>query len=201
MAPFIVFEGIDGSGKSTQIDLLSQSLIANGHDPLVTQEPDGTPLGEAAGRWLRGYPNLSPVTELLLFEAARAEHVEKVIQPAIEAGRIVLSDRFAPSTMAYQSYGRGLDASIVEDLNRLAADGLKPTLTVFLDVPIEAARSRIEPDSLDVLENQRQEFHQRVRQGYLEMAANNPETWLTIDGTLPVDTIAEQIWARLQPLL
>jgi len=201
VAPFIVFEGIDGSGKSTQIELLSQSLIANGHDPLVTQEPDGTPLGEAAGRWLRGYPNLSPVTELLLFEAARAEHVEKVIQPAIEAGRIVLSDRFAPSTMAYQSYGRGLDASIVEDLNRLAADGLKPTLTVFLDVPIEAARSRIEPDSLDVLENQQQEFHQRVRQGYLEMAANNPETWLTIDGTLPVDTIAEQIWARLQPLL
>lgn len=201
MAPFIVFEGIDGSGKSTQIELLSKRLITNGHKPLVTQEPDGTPLGEAAGRWLRGYPNLSPLTELLLFEAARAEHVEKVIQPALEAGRIVLCDRFTPSTIAYQAYGRGLDVKMVEDLNRLAANGLRPTLTVFLDVPIEAARSRMESDSLDVLESQRQEFHRRVRQGYLEMAANNPETWLTLNGALPVDTIAQKIWARVHPLL
>ena len=201
MAPFIVFEGIDGSGKSTQIQLLNQRLISNGHDPLVTQEPDGTSLGEAAGRWLRGYPNLSPLTELFLFEAARAEHVEKVIHPALNAGRIVLCDRFTPSTIAYQAYGRGLDVKMVEKINRLAAGGLKPTLTIFLDVPIEAARSRIRPDTLDVLEGQRQEFHRRVRQGYLEMAANNPETWLTLNGVLPEDTIAEQIWSRTLPLL
>jgi len=201
VAPFIVFEGIDGSGKSTQIELLSRRLISSGHDPLVTQEPDGTPLGEAAGRWLRGYPNLSPLTELFLFEAARAEHVEKVIQPALNTGRIVLCDRFTPSTIAYQAYGRGLDVKTVEEMNRLAANGLQPTLTVFLDVPIDAAHSRIRPDSLDVLESQRHEFHQRVRQGYLEMAANNPETWLTLNGSLPVDTIAEKIWARVHPLL
>ena len=201
MAPFIVFEGIDGSGKSTQIELLNQRLVADGHDPMVTREPDGTPLGEAAGRWLRGYPNLSPLTELLLFEAARAEHVEKVIQPALDEGRIVLCDRFTPSTIAYQAYGRGLDVKTVEKMNRLAANGLQPTLTVFLDVPIDAARSRISPDSLDVLESQRHEFHQRVRRGYLEMAVNNPETWLTLDGALPVDTIAQKIWARVHPLL
>ena len=96
--------------------------------------------------------------------------MEKVIQPALNAGRIVLCDRFTPSTIAYQAYGRGLDVKTVAKINRLAANGLQPTLTVFLDVPIEAAHSRIKPDSLDVLEGQRQEFHRRVRQGYLEMA-------------------------------
>ena len=201
MATFIVFEGIDGSGKSTQIELLRQSLIDDGHDPLVTQEPDGTPLGEAAGRWLRGYPNLSPLTEFLLFEATRAEHVEKVIQPALNSKRIVLCDRFSPSTMAYQSYGRGLDAKTVEDINRLAAGGLQPTQIVFLDVPIEAALSRKESTKLDQFEKQNLDFYQRVRQGYLELAAKNPETWLTLDGTLPADAIAESIWARVLSLL
>ena len=152
MGLFIVFEGIDGSGKTTQVELLRQTLVANDHNPLVTQEPDGTPLGEAAGRWLRGYPNLSPLTELLLFQAARAEHVSKVIQPALDAGRIVLCDRFTASTIAYQSCGRGLDLQTIEGLNRLATNGLQPTLTVFLDLPPEATRARKQSDTLDEIE-------------------------------------------------
>ena len=201
MAPFVVFEGIDGSGKTTQIQILRRTLISNGHDPLVTVEPDGTPLGEAAGRWLRGYPNLSPITELLLFEAVRAEHVAKVIQPALDAGRIVLCDRFTASTMAYQACGRGLDAKIVGELNRLATGGLQPSLTIFLDLPVEAAQSRKDTGALDNFESQKWEFHQRVRRGYQDMAARNPKTWITVDGTLSKETIAENIWPRLHPLL
>ena len=201
MAPFVVFEGIDGSGKTTQIQILRRTLISNGHDPVVTLEPGGTPLGEAAGRWLRGYPNLSPITELLLFEAVRAEHVAKVIQPALDAGRIVLCDRFTASTMAYQACGRGLDAKIVGELNRLATGGLQPSLTIFLDLPVEAAQSRKDTGALDNFESQKREFHQRVRRGYQDMAASNPKTWITLDATLPKDTIAENIWPRLHPLL
>ena len=202
MALFIVFEGIDGSGKSTQIELLQQRLVANGHEPIVTREPDGTPLGEAAGRWLRGYPDLSSVTELLLFEAARAEHVAKVIRPALNSGRIVLCDRFSASTVAYQGCGRGLDVATVKEINRLATGGLQATLTVFLDMPVEEARSRKRADTLDEFEKQDSEFHQRVRQGYLTQAADSPETWLAVDATLPKNTMgAAKIWARLHPLL
>ena len=197
MSLFIVFEGIDGAGKTTQIEILRQTLIAEGHDPLVTREPGGTRLGEAAGRWLRGYPNLSPLTELLLFQAARAEHVEKVIRPALDAGRIVLCDRFAASTIAYQAYGRGLDLEMVEDLNRLATGGLQPTLTIFLDLPVEAARSRKDPNALDNFERPEKEFRQRVHQGYQTLAANNPKTWLTIDATLPKAAIARKIHPHL----
>ncbi len=201
MPPFIVFEGIDGSGKTTQIELLRQTLVANGHNPLVTQEPDGTPLGEAAGRWLRGYPDLSPLTELLLFQAARAEHVSKVIQPALDAGRIVLCDRFTASTIAYQSCGRGLDLQMIEDLNRLATNNLQPALTIFLDLPPEAIRTRKQSDTLDEIEKQNLDFYRRIRQGYQTLAADNPDTWLTIDGTLPKETIAEMVWTHVHPLL
>lgn len=201
MALFIVFEGIDGSGKSTQIELLQQRLVSNGHEPLLTEEPDGTPLGEAAGRWLRGYPDLSTVTELLLFEAARAEHVAKVIRPALNSGRIVLCDRFSASTIAYQGYGRGLDVETVEKINRLATGGLHPTLTVFLDLSPEVTRARKQADTLDEIEKQNLDFYRRVRQGYLAQASANPETWLTVDATLPQNAIAEKIWARLHPLL
>ena len=201
MAPFIVFEGIDGSGKTTQIAILSRKLVANGHDPLVTREPGGTPLGDHAGLWLRALHKLSPITELLLFNAARAEHVTKVIQPALDAGRIVLCDRFDASTIAYQAYGRGLDAKMVEKINRIATDGLQPTLTVFLDLPVEAAHSRKDAGALDNFESQKREFHQRVRQSYQDMAARNPNAWITIDATLSKETVAEKIWAHLQPLL
>ncbi len=201
MAPFIVFEGIDGSGKSTQIELLHQKLVAAGHPALVTREPGGTQLGDEAGRLLKSLANLSPITELLLFNAARAEHVLKIIQPALNSGRAVLCDRFTASTVAYQAYGRRLDVQTVEELNRLATGGLQPNLTVFLDLPIEAAHSRKDKDNLDEIERQSLEFHQRVRSGYQVQAANNADTWLTVDGTLSVDAIARQVWARVHALL
>ena len=201
MTLFIVFEGIDGSGKSTQIEHLQRKLVSRGYNPLVTQEPDGTPLGKAAGQWLRGYPGLSPLTELLLFEAARAEHVEKVIQPALDSGRIVLCDRFAASTVAYQSWGRGMDVELVENLNGLASSGLRPSLTFFLDLSVEDAHSRKNNGDLDNFESQASEFRQRVRSGYQDIAARNPKTWVTLDATLSEPTIAETIWSHIQPLL
>ena len=220
MAPFIVFEGIDGSGKTTQIQILRRTLISNGHNPVVTLEPGGTPLGEKAGPWLKSLGNLTPLTELLLFNAVRAEHVSKVIQPALDAGRIVLCDRFTASTLAYQSWGRGLDAKVVKEINSLATLDLQSSLTIFLDLPIEAAHSRKgvikkgnrqqlilwpgsrkKPDTIDEFEEQDWEFHRRVRQGYQNIATRNPNTWVTVDGTLSRETVAEKIWARLQPLL
>ena len=110
-------------------------------------------------------------------------------------------DRFAASTLAYQAYGRGLDNKMVEKLNRLATGGLQPSLTVFLDLPIEEAQSRKDAGALDNFESQKREFHQRVRRGYQTLAANNPQTWAIINGTLPKETIAKEIWHRLQPLL
>ncbi len=201
MAPFIVFEGIDGSGKSTQIELLHQRLENNGHRIRKTREPGGTHLGDEAGRLLKSIVNLSPITELLLFNAARSEHVARLIKPALDSGQIVLCDRFTASTIAYQAYGRGLDVKTVEKINRLATGGLQPTLTVFLDLPPEATRARKQSDILDEIEKQNLEFYRRVRRGYLEMASNNPETWLTLDGAPPVDTIAQKIWSRVHPLL
>ena len=212
MAPFVVFEGIDGSGKTTQIDILRRKLIANGHNPLVTREPGGTPLGEAAGLWLQSSIATSPPSpSLLLFNAVRAEHVTKVIQPALDAGHIVLCDRFDASTIAYQAYGRGLDAKMVKKINRIATDWLAANPD---RLPRSARRSGPSPLSrkrqsiypLDRSPGRRtstssakREFHQRVRRGYQDMAARNPRTWLTIDGTLPKETVAEKIWARLQP--
>lgn len=220
MAPFIVFEGIDGSGKSTQIELLRETLVANGHEPHVTREPGGTRLGDEADQWLKGIHKLSAITELLLFNAVRAEHVTKVIRPALDEGRIVLCDRFTPSTIAYQGYGRNLGTEVVGEINRLATFGLIPTLTIFLDLPVESAQSRSaiarkwdesqltlwtglrgDANLSDQFERQNRDFYRRVRKGYLEMAARNPETWLTLDGALPVDTLARKIWARVHPLL
>lgn len=205
MALFIVFEGIDGSGKSTQLELLHRRLASDGHRTIVTREPGGTELGDEAGRLLKSLVNLSPTAELLLFNAARAEHVTRIIRPALETGLdsdlIVLCDRFSASTIAYQGYGRGLDVNTVEKINRLATGGLEPTLTVFLDMPVEAARSRKHADTLDEIEKQNLDFYRRVREGYLTLAADNPETWLTVDATLPKNAIAEKIWARLHPLL
>ena len=205
MALFIVFEGIDGSGKSTQLELLHRSLVSDGHRTVVTREPGGTELGDEAGRLLKSLVNLSPIAELLLFNAARAEHVTRIIRPALESSMepdlILLSDRFSASTIAYQGYGRGLDIATVEKINRLATGGLQPTLTVFLDLPPEATRSRKHADTLDEIEKQNLDFYHRVREGYLTLAAGNPDTWLSVDATLPKNTIAEKIWTRLHPLL
>ena len=201
MGTFVVFEGIDGAGKSTQIQILHDALVSKGYNPLLTREPGGTPLGETVARWLKSYPQRSPLTELLFFNAIRAEHVTHVIKPALEAGRIVICDRFVASTLAYQGFGRGLDLQLIRQLNVLAAQGLQPSLTVFLDVHATTPHSRIDTEALDVFEKENLDFHQRVRQGFIEIAAEEDESWLVVNGSLEKEAIAKLVWGRVRTLL
>lgn len=207
MSPFITFEGGEGSGKSTQARALYRRLLKLGVPALLTHEPGGTPLGRDVRRWLKGGSGrgenekgeLDPETELLLFNASRAQLISQVIRPALKSGTVVICDRFYHSTIAYQGYGRGLDFALIEAANNIATQGLRPDLTLFLDMPVEQglARKRLR----DRFEREDLAFHQRVRQGYLEMAAKEPERWLVIDASLPRRDIARLIWERVEPLL
>ena len=170
MAEFIVFEGIDGSGKSTQARALYRRLLYRQHQVLLVHEPGGTPLGESLRRWVKRRQGLYPLTELYLFNAARAQLVEQVIRPALEKGVTVVADRFSASTVAYQNYGRGLDLELVLQMNQGATSGLSPNLTVFLDVPPELGRGRKKAGDNDNFDAAPLEFYQRVRQGYLDQA-------------------------------
>lgn len=201
MGTFLVFEGGDGAGKSTQARALFRRLSREGYRALLTHEPGGTALGEAVRRWLRTRSGLTALTELLLFTAARAQLVEKVISPALSSQHIVVCDRFTASTVAYQGYGRGLDLGLISELNEAATHGLRPDLTVFLDMPVEIGLTRKAGRSRDTFESEAVEFHRRVRQGYLALASMEPEGWLVLDGTLKMDTLAAQIWTKVQPLL
>lgn len=198
MSTFLVFEGIDGAGKTTQASILFEALMRKGHNVLLTREPDGTDLGEHVGDWLRRYPARSDMTELLLFCAARAEHVSQVIMPAIHQGRLVICDRYISSTLAYQGYGRGMDLEMIWEANKQATFGLEPRLTILLDVPVGTAEIRKGTENLDTFETERLSFRQRVRDGYLEMAAQAPERWLVVDGALSEDAVADRIWAGVQ---
>lgn len=213
MGLFIVFEGGEGAGKSTQARTLSRRLSREGYQVVTTHEPGGTPLGEAVRRWLKTRPGLTPTTELMLFTAARAQLLETVISPALNSGQIVVCDRFIASTVAYQGYGRGLDLELINLLNKAATQDLLPDLTVFLDVEVESglARKKGRPGGQtgerDTFESETLEFHRRVREGYLELASSEPPAfsgkagWLVIDGTLPRDTIASQIRGKVRQLL
>ncbi len=197
---FIVFEGIDGSGKSTQVRSLQGRLRQHGIDPLLIREPGGTPAGEHIRHILLDQPlTIEAVTELLLYEAARSELTRTVIRPALSAGRVVLADRFAMASVAYQGYGRGLNLAVVKQLNKIATDGVEPSITIILDVPVEIAFSR-KRRAFDRLERAGREFHERVRQGYRQLAQQTPNSVL-LDGTKPAPEIIEQIWTTIQPLL
>ena len=186
----IALEGVDGCGKSTQAVLLAGAIGA-----LSTAEPGATPLG-ATLRTLLLDPDLPPVSEraeALLVAADRAQHVVEVVQPALDAGRWVVSERFSGSTLAYQGYGRGLD---LEELRRLvlwAAQGITPDLTVLLDVPSALARGRLDPGRADRLERLDASFHERVRTGYLALAEEESDTWVVVDGSGSVDVVAERL--------
>ncbi|GBC75884.1 Thymidylate kinase [bacterium HR07] len=198
---FIVFEGIDGSGKSTQLRALSQRLQQYGIDPVVIREPGGTPVGEHIRQILLERPvGMEPLTELFLYEASRSELTRTVLRPALEAGRVVLSDRFAMASLAYQGYGRGLDFTLVQKFNTIATDGIEPSLTIILDVPVEVALAR-KRQAFDRLERAGREFHERVRRGYQELARHAPQNTLLLDGTRSESELAEQIWQRVQALL
>ena len=201
VATFIAFEGLDGSGKSTQARALSGRLRRRSRPVLLTHEPGGTPLGEALRRWLKTRRQLSPVAELSLFIAARAQLVYEVVGPALETGVTVVADRYAASTVAYQGYGRELGLDFVQELNQAATGGLTPDLTVLLDLPAEVALGRKDGQVSDTFEAAPSEFHLRVRRGYLAQAAQDPRRWLILDATQPQRELSRQIWAKIQPLL
>jgi dTMP kinase len=199
---FIVLEGGDGSGKSTQARMLAEALRHRGLDVLLTQEPAGTPLGVLVkGVFERahsqpGAPQLSPKTELFLFEAARADHVRTVIRPALEAGRVVICDRFADSTLAYQGYGRGLRLDEILKLNEIATEGLAPDLVLVFDVSPEVGIARADrggEKALDAIGQESLEFHRRVRDGFLGIARAGGERYVVIDAGRPQDQVAAEV--------
>ena len=200
MTSFIVFEGVDGSGKSTQARALVRRLRRRDVRVLFTHEPGGTPLGEYLRRWLKRNPQLSPVAELSLFIAARAQLINEVVQPALDSGVTVVSDRYAAATVAYQGYGRGLDPSLVRQVNSAATGGLAPDLTVLLDLAPATALSRKSMAPLDSIESAPLEFHQRVRESYLAQAAEDAQKWLILDATRPSRELSRQVWEKVRPL-
>ena len=200
----ITFEGIEGCGKSTQTHLLSRHLEADGHNVVVTREPGGTPIAENIREILLDPANeaMDPLTELLLYEAARAQHVAERIRPAIEAGSVVVCDRFFDSTTAYQGAGRNLPNIDLEMLHALATGGLSPDLTILLDLPVEAGLKRAtSAGSPDRIEAESVEFHQRVRQGFLDLAERNPVRIRTLDATGTPEDIAIHVSGLVDPVL
>jgi len=203
MSLFITFEGGEGSGKSFQARVLYRRLSKSATPVLLTREPGGTPLGKKLGRWLKWTDDraISPLTALLLFNASRAQLVSEIIRPKLESGITVICDRYADSTTVYQGYGRGLDLGIVQTINNVATQGLKPDLTVLLDVSVEVGLARKSNESHDRFEQEEIAFHQRVKEGYLNLTANETERWLVIDASQPKEKIAQIIWQRVNQLL
>jgi dTMP kinase len=202
LALFITFEGGEGCGKSTQSKLLLKKLQQENVPAMLTHEPGGTPLGNELRRALKKQrgSSISPLAELFLFAASRAQLVAEVIRPALEDGKVVICDRFSHSTLVYQGYGRGLDLTSVETVNNLATGNLRPDLTIFLDISPE--QGLVRKGSLrDRFERENLSFHGRVREGYLKMAAAETDRWLVIDASLPKGKIADIIWNRVSPLL
>ena len=190
---FITFEGIDGAGKSTQIDVIEETLRARGLEVIRTREPGGTPLGEVIRKELLTV-SMDPSTETLLFFASRAEHIAKVIRPAIERGAWVLSDRFTDATYAYQVGGRGFPAHKVEELERWTQGDLQPDRTVLFDIEPEVAAERVaRARNLDRFEKESLDFFTRVRNAYLERARRNPQRFLIIDSMRDKETVSDEL--------
>jgi dTMP kinase len=211
LAFFVTFEGPEGSGKTTQIQLLYQYLQNKGRqsrEVICTREPGGTPIGEQIRAVLHDLGNTAmlPEAEVLLYSASRAQHVGEVVRPALERGAIVLSDRYAESTIAYQGYGRGLDRRALEMITEFATGGLRPDLIIYLDLDVQAGLRRKHRDQQEGrgewtrMDQQDLAFHRRVRDGYLQMARQDPERWLVIDATQPIETIHTTIRERVEAL-
>jgi dTMP kinase len=199
---FITFEGVEGCGKTTQIKLLSEFLSAHGIDTVLTREPGGCPIADKIRTILLDAENraLSPLAELMLYAAARAQHVSEVVIPALNTGNVVLCDRFSDATVAYQSFGRGIDRGVIDTLNLLACQGISPDLTVLVDcdprVGLDRARRRIEATSgprEERFELEEMTFHQRVRDGYLQLATDEPNRFLIINGAATIEEIFSTI--------
>jgi dTMP kinase len=201
-ACFISFEGIEGCGKTTQIARLEHYLRSRGHDVEVTREPGGTPIAEQIRRLLLDpeHDAMAPMAELLLYEAARAQHVAQRINPALARGAIVLCDRFADSTTAYQGGGRGLPLGMLHSLHDIATGGRWPDLTIVLDVPVAEGSARRAGTTLDRIELEAPEFHERVRQAFLQIARLEPQRVKVIDGAMPVAHVTEAIIREMESL-
>ncbi|MCJ7522598.1 MAG: dTMP kinase [Dehalococcoidia bacterium] len=197
---FIVFEGGEGSGKSTQARALYSRLRKVGYNVVYTHEPGGTMLGEKLRRWVKWGRDVTIPAELLLFLASRSQLVTKVIRPALEKGSIVVCDRFAASTIAYQGYGRGMDLGLLESLNNFVTDGLAPDLVFLMDLDAEEGLSR-KKRKWDAFEREEFIFHQKVRDGYMEIAIADPEKWVVINAELPEVQVGEIIWEQVRDFL
>lgn len=203
---FITFEGPEGSGKTTQIQPLAEYLRSQGWDALTLREPGGTPISEQVRAVLMNLANtaMHPRTEILLFLAARAQLVEEVIRPALARGQIVLCDRYADSTLAYQGYGHGVDLNTLRRLLQFATGGLQPDLTFLLDVdPLVGLRRKRKEGEWNRLDAYDEPFHQRVRTGYLQLAQAEPQRWVIVDAAQPPDAVQsvlrQSVLARLRP--
>jgi dTMP kinase len=206
MGLFITLEGPEGSGKTTHARLLANWLAEAGYDVLTTREPGGTRIGDVVRTLLLDpvYAGIRPETEFLLFSAARAQIVGEVIRPHLEKGGIAVCDRFADSSLAYQGYGRRLDQGALSAITAFATGGLLPDLTLCLDLPVaEGFRRKQDRGSErpDRLEQERLEFHERVRQGYLEMARAEPGRWAILDAAWPIAKVQEEIRSRVSERL
>lgn len=200
----VTVEGVEGAGKSTQVGLLAAWLRARGLAVVTTAEPDGTPLGLRLRRLLGETAGIEPLAECLLFGTARAEHVRRVLQPALARGAVVLCDRFSDSTVAYQGYGRGLGLETVTEVNRVATGGLVPDLTVVLDLDVATGLRRVRgrapreaeapgEGGVDPFERLGLEFHERVRKGYWAIRAREPGRVVLVDADRPPETVAADI--------
>jgi len=208
---FITFEGIDGSGKSTQLRLLSNFLRANGCDALLTREPGGTTLGlRLRAALLDAMEEVDPLTELLVFAADRAQHVRRLLRPALAQDRVVISDRYADATVAYQGAGRGFAPELIAQIVQLATEGLRPDLTLLFDLPIEESTSRtarrlsskvsgkLSRDRLDI---ENADFHTRVRDAYLQIALTEPERVKLIDTSGSIEQTHQRVKEIIVPYL
>jgi dTMP kinase len=200
---FISFEGGEGCGKTTQSRLLAQRLKQLAIPCLALREPGGTPLGESIRRWLKDKSgsSISSQAELLLFNASRSQLVSDVILPALRDGSVVVCDRFADSSLAYQGYGRGLDINSVKQINHFATGGLKPDLVFLLDLSPEVGLGRKGGREADRFESEELAFHRKVREGFLRLASTEQERWVVIDAAAPPDRVSNQVWSKVSAAL
>lgn len=200
---FVTFEGIDGSGKSTQMQRCAEALEAAGHETLLTRNPGGTEFGQELRQILlhASHP-VSPTSELLLFIADRAQHMDEVVFPALKAGKIVLCDRHIDSTVAYQGYGRGLSLDTIHELNAIAIQGRKPDMTFLFDAAPEQLAERIQRrGQADRMEGEAFSFHQRVREGYLTIAQQEPNRLLVLNALESPEVLHKQVMQHFQAVL
>lgn len=201
MGVFIVLEGGDGSGKTTQAKALYRRLLFRGYPAVLTQEPGGTVLGERVRRIIKGHDTVTPLAWLFLFSAARAQLLKEVIYPALEQGVTVVCDRYTPSTIAYQGYGHGLELATVRQVIDTTTNGFESDIVVFLDSSPDLGGTRKKGQKGDRFDSEDAEFHNRVRRGYLDLASKDQHRWMVVDAGLPIEQVADQIWERVVALL